>query len=382
VIGRAPVDVAARRVGIEHEFQLFDELGPRDARTLWPALVVDGARLDPGDANAVRCRWGGVFTTDGREAEVATPPTRIGDDGVERSCELADVGASVLAAALPAGVIMRGYSTHLNVEVDDRRGRAVAQQVTRRMAPALMLLLDGADSPGLLVRPRHRRLEIGGEFQRGDALLAAFALALGVVLAGEAAARGRAGRSLPPELDLRIVASPQRYGWYIDRHAGADDLYSHGRAARLRTAAGTSVSGQAVIDSTWAAARPFVDGLVSARAVTLVDDVVSGHRPLPCEVPADATIGPGTATTRSALPPSVLDARRRNGCTITTAAATWHAVTMRAEMGGVTRWIRVPGERIDEFLAGLDGGELDAWLPTLFRRRAAWLPARRLVEAR
>ena len=365
---RAGGDAEARRVGIEHEYQLSDTHGRVDARALWPSIAFDGLRLDPGDANAVRCRWGGVLTTDGREAEIATPPVRLGDNGVERAVVLADVGASALAEALPDGVTMRGFSTHLNVEVHDRRVCEVARTIVGRMAPALMLTLDDGGSPGLLVRPRHGRLEVGGEFQRADALLAAGVLSAGAVLSAEGARRRRAMQTLPPELDLRIVPSPQRYGWYVDRLAGGEDLYAHGRSTLLRTDAGRTIRAQEVLESTWAVAKPLLVGLVTSPAVALVEDVVRGTRPIPCEVSVPIETSLAAPASSVAPPPSVLDVRQRDGCTLTTVAATWHAMTLRAERGGLIRWIEVPGARIDAFLTALDSGQLDEWLQTLFGR--------------
>jgi hypothetical protein len=67
--------------------------------------------------------------------------------------------------------------------------------------------------------------------------------------------------------------------------------------------------------------------------------------------------------------PTLLDHRRRGAITITTVAATWHAVTLRADWAGGTRWISVPGGHVDEFLAALDGGALDPWLQRLVARR-------------
>jgi hypothetical protein len=375
-------DAGARRVGIEHEYQLFDLHGQVDARALWPSITFDGSRLDPGDANAVRCRWGGVATTDGREAEIATPPVRLGAGGLERAVALADVGASALAELLPDGVRMRGFSTHLNVEVQDRRGCDVARTIAQRMAPALMLTLDDAGSPGLLVRPRHRRLEIGGEFQRGDTLTAALVLAAGAVLSADAARSRRAMRSLPPLLDLRIVSSPQRYGWYVDRSASGHDLYERGRSTPLRTDGGRTIRAQEVLDATWEVARPLLVEVVSPQALALVDDVVRGTRPVPCEVSATAEVAPAPAADSVTPPPSVLDVRQRDACTLTTVAATWHAVTLRVERDGAVRWIEVPGARIDEFLTALDDGLLDEWLPTLFGRRVSLRWLRRLAPRR
>ena len=364
---RRPPAAATRRVGVEHEYQLFDRQGSVDARTLWPTLALDGARLDPGDANAVRCRWGGVVTTDGREAEIATPPRRVGERGIDDAAVLADAGAAALRAALPDGISMRGYSTHLNVEVDDRRGRSIARSIAERMSPALMLLLDRADSPGLLVRPRHRRLEVAGEFQRGEALVGALTMTAGVVLATEAAGRHRTRGSLPPKLALRLVPSPQRYGWYVDRRAGGEDLYGRGRDAVLRTTAGTTISGQQVLESVWAVARAFIADHVGAAALDAVDGAVVGTRALPCEGAGDAPL-----VVEASLPTpecAVLERRRRGRVSLMTATATWHAVALRAELDGVVRWIRVPGERADEFFVALDRGDLDEWLPSIFARR-------------
>jgi hypothetical protein len=367
-VTRRPPAAARRRVGVEHEYQLFDRQGSVDVRTLWPKLALDGTRLDPGDANAVRCRWGGVVTTDGREAEIATPPRRLGERGIDDAAVLADAGAAALGAALPDAISMRGYSTHLNVEVDDRRGRSIARSIAERTSPALMLLLDRADSPGLLMRARYRRLEVAGEFQRGEALVAALTMTAGVVLATEAAGRRRSGVSLPPALALRLVPSPQRYGWYVDRRAGGDDLYGRGRDALLHTAAGTSITAQQVLESAWAVARPFIADLVGTAALDAVDGAVIGTRTLPCERSAD--VSPTTLGASLPTPDcSVLDRRRRGRVSITTASATWHAIALRAELDGAVRWIRVPGDRADEFLAALDGGALDEWLPSIFARR-------------
>jgi hypothetical protein len=64
-------------LGVEHEFTVHDVAGARlDFRSLIHRLPIAGARLDPGDPNAYRCSWGGVFTADGHEAELATPPIR------------------------------------------------------------------------------------------------------------------------------------------------------------------------------------------------------------------------------------------------------------------------------------------------------------------
>lgn len=74
-----PADVGPRltaMVGLEHEFALWRGTDRLDFRTLVHEIGLDGRRLDPGDPNAYRCRWGGVITADGKEAELASPPVK------------------------------------------------------------------------------------------------------------------------------------------------------------------------------------------------------------------------------------------------------------------------------------------------------------------
>ena len=62
-------------LGLELEFSVRSERGGRiHFGSLIHRLGLDGSALDPGDPNAYRCSWGGVITSDGAEAEIATPP--------------------------------------------------------------------------------------------------------------------------------------------------------------------------------------------------------------------------------------------------------------------------------------------------------------------
>jgi hypothetical protein len=350
---------------------MFDATGQLDARRLIAGLPLGGRTLDPGDSHALRCPWGGVVTADGREIEIATPPLDLADGGIAGTVALAARGHGALVdgldAALDDGVRMRGYSTHLNVEVDDRDAVRIARTVVARMAVPVMLLLDRRDSPGLLVRPRHRRLELGGEYQTGDALRASLVMAVGVTMAAERLLRDRRSRRrAPPVLDLRTVPSPQRYGWYVDRRAGGPDLYTEGRAAALRTARGRSISAGEVLDATWLMARGELIGVVDDIDLTAVDALVDGRVALPCESEAadQDVVRPPVCAIAVDAPErvDVLADRDRRGIQIRTVAATWHAVCLRAERAGATRWIDVPGEQEEPFFRALDAGELDDWL--------------------
>ncbi|WP_153506096.1 hypothetical protein [Cumulibacter manganitolerans] len=365
------MNLRSRWVGVEQEFRLVDRMGTVDARELWPRLPLDGRRLDPGDPNAVRCRWGGVLTTDGAEAELATPPVTISPQGIARTVGLAQSGRTALETALPNGTRAEGYSTHLNIEVDDRRVIAVARRVARTVAPVVMLLLDGAASPGLLVRPRYRRLELGGEYQTGPRLGGTLALATAAALAIEGSGRRRL-RSMP-ELDVRLQSSPQRFGWYVDRRAFGGDLYATGRSTRLTRVSGGTLSAQELLENTWGALRATASGLAPPPTIALLDAVVGGELPLPIELsgrpdPCDA----GPSCVPESRVADVLTTRRRGPVSLTPVAATWHSVAWRAEYRGRSRWVIVPAKRVPQFADALDAGRLDRWLVGRFRPVPSW----------
>ena len=170
-------------VGVEQELRVVVDGRPVDFRSIVHDLGIDGVRADPTDPNAYRCAWGGVITSDAEEAELATPPIPVDPGFVDRVTASLRAGHEALCAALPRDHELVGFSTHLNVSVGRRRDVAFARRYARTFAPALMLTLDRADSPGLLVRPRPGRLELGGEYAEGPALRAAIAFAAGSVLA-------------------------------------------------------------------------------------------------------------------------------------------------------------------------------------------------------
>ena len=223
---RAVVEEACRGrvIGVEREYEVRDRASDRavDARRIWGSLPDPGRWLDPGDPLARRGGWGGVITADGPHAELATPPLRLGPGCTAQLLGLVAAGERHLAAQLP-GHRLIGYSTHINVEVTDRRVAHVARLVARRLALPIMLSLDRSDSPGLLIRPRPGRLEIGGEFAAGDQLRAALVMTIGMVMLAERSIRFR--WRLPTAAEINPERAVERYGWYVDRRAYGPDLY-------------------------------------------------------------------------------------------------------------------------------------------------------------
>lgn len=236
-------DHAPCRVGVEHEFRVLLGEEPVDFRSLIHDLHLGQPNLDPADPNAYRLPSGAAVTCDGAEAEIALAPTRVGPGFAEELTLRASHERAALASRLPPRHRLVGCSTHLSVSVPDELTQPVCRLYATIFAPAMMLLMDRRDSPGLLIRPRPGRVELGGEFVEGDELAAAALFAVGSVLACQTAlSDGDLTRQrLPPELLVRVDAAVERFGWYVDRRAFGGDLYASGRSAMCdRRMAGSS----------------------------------------------------------------------------------------------------------------------------------------------
>lgn len=152
---------------------------PIDFRGVLTSLELGRPRLDPDDAFARRLRSGSVITCDGPEAEVSVAPVDIRRGFASAVARDARAVADTLAAALPAGLTLRGYSTHISIGVPNDRVVAVAKTFVTRFGPRLRALMDGPEEPGLRVRPRFKRLELCGDFVTGERLEAAVEYAAG-----------------------------------------------------------------------------------------------------------------------------------------------------------------------------------------------------------
>lgn len=361
-----------RLAGIEREWRVLDGTAVVDFRTVVDELPLDGRRLDPDDPHAHRCSWGGVVTADGKEAEVATPPRAAGPGVTWQLERLAATGLQQLRAACPGEWQLEGYSSHLNIGVDDRRVARTAERFARHLAQAQMLLLDRAGSPGLLVRPRRGRLELGGEYATGGQLRGALAFAI----AGAVACERRAGpwRQVPaPSFTPQRAVG--RFGWYVDRRATGTDLYTGGRSARLATDRG-DVSAQSYLHSAWSALRDTAATLLDGSELALVDALVDGDLPLPLEAP-EADPAPPVVTTGT--PDPVLDDVERPGLVIRPVVARWDTCAFAADDGRVVTYVVVPAAGAAEFLADCAAGRYDERLSrTLSRGR---LGLRRLQPA-
>ncbi len=194
------------RVGVEQELIVTHDGIAVDFRGLIRGLKLGGRLLDPIDRNAHRFDDGLVITCDGNEAEVALPPVVVKPGFVRATCDWVGHSTDQLCRATGIGGLeLIGASTHISVSVPEHLAVETAGIFCRTFAPAVMLMMDNEDSPGLLVRPRHQRVELGGDFVRGPHLEAAIALSVaGVVLCADVAAGRQSKARLPPPIRLRL----------------------------------------------------------------------------------------------------------------------------------------------------------------------------------
>ncbi len=289
----ASIPEAGALLGLEHEFTLYcgDAKHPTAFADLFPALLAAaGTTVPHAVAPGVHLDDGTLLTIDGDEAEIAIAPvagTAMGLPMLARRARTAHRELlRLLAAIVPsvkARTRVRGYSTHLSIAMPFVDVPALARRYAGTVAPALMLLLDLPCSPGLLVRPRDRRLEFGGEYLPPDDRLlaaAAFAAASAVQLASARVA------TADPPFDFAtgdIEPAVGRPGWFVPRTAFGADLYVYGRACSLRLVDGSLISAQTVLERTWAWCRPQAIMQLGVDAVQLVDSAVAGRCALPCE---------------------------------------------------------------------------------------------------
>ena len=254
--GPRPALPPAAIAGIEQEYGVLVDGRQVEFGDLIDQVAPPGSlRRFAFDNRARIVRSGAIWTVDAPHAEVATPPrplrpgiaSRLADDALAEREAL----RRRLRSVVPGRVELRGYSTHLNAFADDVDGWDLVWRVAVTYAPALMLLAERRGSPGLLVRPRPRRLEIGTEYlETREDLVAASVVTLAVAIAAWRECRGEpvdalaapaapAAPSAPAALDGTRLLSPwQRPGWFVPLfHCGAR-LGGNGRRRASRHAGG------------------------------------------------------------------------------------------------------------------------------------------------
>ena len=367
---KSPADRAAGQVGgVEHEYRVMADGRPVDFRGLIHGLGLGRPNLDPGDANSFRLRSGAAVTADEAEAEIALAPMACGPGFATRIAAVAVAERQALAARLSGSVTLRGYSTHLSVSVPPRTAEATARLFAATFSPALMLLMDQPDSPGMLVRPRPGRIELGGEFADRGRLASALLMALGGLRACAAAIDGNRGGVVLPEA-LRVALRPddRRYGWFVDRRAFGPDLYRLGRSSPLTTLGGATLTAQYRLSAAWRVARDLVGGDATAAELAAIDRLVAGVEPLPR--PGLAEVGGDAGHTATACPyGAALEARHRPQFDLTPVMLTWDTAVFVVSPPDRRRvaFITIPGPLLDSFQSGLDACLFDEIIDAYLR---------------
>jgi hypothetical protein len=355
-------------IGLEHEYQVFAGATQIDFRRVIRDLPLGQEYLDPGDPYAHRLNSGVVLTADGAEAELALPPLPPRPGFAMDLAAQAARARDDFLGLLPTDLRLEGYSTHLSVHVPWRFPHRLTVEYALTFSPAMMLLLDRRSSPGLLVRPRPERLELGGEHIDGVGLLAAAVFALGSILTCVSSLRHGTSRPRPPRLAIKLLDDQHRYGWFVDRRAFGIDLYAEGRRALLPLRRGGMIRAQDHLEACWAMVRESLGGFAGPDEIAVVDQVVSGRICLPCEQGLSSDSGGPTHLASERLTqgtPSVfgdvIRPRARSGFEIAPVMATWDVTVLLALDPRQSRhaFVTVPRLSLGPFIEQLNAGHLD-----------------------
>jgi hypothetical protein len=393
--GDGDTEARAPLVGVEHEFRVMQGATQVPFDSLIDSLDLGRRFLDPTDANARRLPSGAAVTCDEAEAEVALPPVAVEPGFTRELDEMVQRERAALQARLGDEARLVGVSTHLSVSVPAGPAAtdALARLYARTFAPALMLLLDRRESWGVYVRPRPGRLELCGEFARGERLQAAAAFAVGSTPACLAVVDGRApASSIPPLLRLSTTPAPSRFGYTVWRTALGADLYEAGRTAQLALAGGGTTTAQAQLEA--AAGSVFRTLHHTARAdVRSLEHFVHGEFALPlptARVEAVSAAGDlSTATTAATRPRTanpfgrVALPLRRPGYEMAPVMITWPLVVLVAAALPDRRraFVCLPREHLAGFLLALDRGRLDRVIRQYLHERPGRLRLERRDQA-
>jgi len=267
---------------------------------------------------------------------------------------------------------LRGYSTHLNLQATSD-ARPLVEHYAIHYAPALALLTERRTSPGLLLRDRPGRFEIGTEYlETEDDLRSAILFALASYLATVEEVAGRR-RSLAP-LSGRFIEATERPGLFVAEAAYGGSMARDGRATRLARTAGATTFEAPVGDET-AGDRlrsamdhiaPFLQAWATPEELATLRARVDGDQPAPWdrEAPDEPTVIVGTPP--PAIPPGPHSPLLRTlACGVLAVrpfVVTWEAITVVLDHPVRSYFVRIPRERIADFAESFEAGHLSASL--------------------
>jgi hypothetical protein len=362
-------DEAHPMIGVEQEFELFAGGTKLDFQALFPRAI-KGTRAVPfrNCDSAVIVESGYMLANDGREAEFATAPIRSGADGCLSLADEVSRCREHLLRTLHALDIddVRGYSTHLNISVPIGRESEIAAIISTTAAPALILLMEAKQSPGLLLRPRRGRLEVGSEYIDDKKQLAAAAVFLtGVILAylGQTSNWNKI-----PKIRLkRSEAANIRAGIFLPHDAYGESLHALGREARLELESGETIKAGEVLAICSDLACRELEGRVSKRSLDNLRQLVAQSGSLQIERHAN----PGAIKRRRASVPAaealILQKfiSRRDAPGLRPRFLDWSGAAFSWKKADTTRIIGVPWAHLPEFFNAARKNELPKFVEKL-----------------
>ena len=159
----------------------------------------------------------------------------------------------------------------------------------------------------------------------------------------------------------------------VDWHAFGPDLYRDGRAARIGRG-----NAQDLLEASWARCRGRVEDLVSADELNLLDDLVTGRRPLPCEGAGAVPFRRGRDRTSGGVVPAPIDLHPRDRIlgpvTVRPLLATWDHVALAVVAAGSTGDVALPITEAEVWMDRFSAGALTAGCLDLLAAPAASLP--------
>lgn len=276
-------------LGVEQEFDLSDGENDLDFRTLFPHAIARAQSVPFRNCDsAALLEAGYMLACDGKEAEFATAPIGLKGDGpLALAREAIRCRGHMVHLLRGLGVAeIRGYSTHLSVSVPAGREQELAEAIAATVAPALILLMEGRQSPGLLIRPRRGRLEIGSEYIDDPQQLAAAIL----TLAGAVHAylfNEDAWAEVPRLRIRRWVEADMRPGIFLPRDAFGESIYEGGRSARLDLDGGGRIRAGEVLAICTDMVLRELQHVVGAPALRTLSHLVDGTGSLQIESERD-----------------------------------------------------------------------------------------------
>ncbi len=160
----------------------------------------------------------------------------------------------------------RGYSTHVSISIPRGRERETAEAFAVTVGPALILLMESRQSPGLLLRTRRGRLELGSEYVDDEGqLTAAMTFLTGAV---HAYLCNPGNWALFPRLRLKHWEEADiRPGIYLPPDAYGESIHESGGGARLETEDGKALTAGQILQLGTDVVAKELKGLVNPQVL-------------------------------------------------------------------------------------------------------------------